>query len=241
MKNYYINKNESYAKDIALEDQNILSSVRAANTFLAKVILFFGLAVFISAVGTFVGFQYLAPLFLKNPATIWILFAIEMILVITSRAWSVKRPINYPLFALFAFITGLTVAPLIAGIVLEFGGPSIVIKTFFATTLSFSAAAIFGWTTNRNLSGLRGFLWISLIGILAVSIIGYFIPWSNTFEMIFSVFGIIVFGGYTMYDIQRLKSFPPDRYIDAAINIYLDIFNLFLFILRLVAGVERGK
>jgi FtsH-binding integral membrane protein len=52
--------------------------------------------------------------------------------------------------------------------------------------------------------------------------------------MIFSGFGVLVFSGFAMYDFQRIKSFPEDRYIDAALHLYLDIFNLFIFVLRLI-------
>ncbi len=235
------NTNQPYAQDATMEDQNFFASARAANSFMAKVILFFGLAILVSAAGTYTGFQYFGEIFLRYPAVMWIFFAVELILVLSSRAWSAIRPLNYFLFGLFAFTTGMMIVPLLASLILEFGGPDLIIKAFLATTLTFSASAVFGWTTNRSLSGLAGFLWMAIIGMIVVSLIGIFIPWSNTFEMIFSGFGVIVFTAYTMFDIQQLKSFPPDRYIDAALRLYLDIFNLFLYILRLIAGVSRGR
>ncbi len=103
----------------------------------------------------------------------------------------------------------------------------------------FSGTAVFGWVTKKDLSGMGGFLWTSLIGMIIVSIIGIFWRWSNTFEMIFAGFGIVLFSAYTMYDIQKLKTWPRDRALDAALNLYLDIFNLFIFILRLISGSSR--
>jgi hypothetical protein len=207
--------------------------------FISKVLFFFGLAVMVSAAGTYVGFNYLAEMYYSSRVFIYGLFAVELILVLTSRLWSQRRPINYLLFAAFAFITGLTLVPILAGIILEYGGPDLIIKALLATTLMFSAAAIFGWVTNRNLSGLRGFLWLSLIGMVIVSVIGIFVPWSNTFEMLFSGFGIIVFSGYTMYDIQRIKVMPDASPIDAALMLFLDIFNLFIFLLRFMSAGRR--
>lgn len=212
-------------------------TVRAA--FFPQVMFYFGLAILTSAAGTFVGFQYLIPVFLANPSLMWILFAVELILIFTSRAWSARRPINYLLFALFAFITGVTIVPLLASIIMEFGGPSLIIKAFLATTFMFSGTALFGWVTKKDLSGLRGFLWVALIGMIIISIMGIFIPWGNNFEIVFSGFGVLLFGAYTMYDFQRLKMFPQDRAMDAALMLYLNIFNMFLFILRLLSGVSR--
>jgi FtsH-binding integral membrane protein len=216
------------------------TAIKAAEpTFFAKVMFFFGLAILTSAAGTYVGFNYLIELFIANNAIMWILLAIELALVFTARLWSTKRPINYVLFAAFAFITGVTLVPLLASVILEFGGPDIIIKALLATTLMFGGTAVFGWVTHRDLSGLGGFLLMALIGMIIVSLIRIFIPGSNTFEMIFSGVGVLVFSGYTMYDFQKLKMMPQDRPLDAALNLYLDIFNMFIYILRLMSGSRR--
>lgn len=210
-----------------------------SRSFSAQVMFFFGLAILSSAAGTWIGFRYLGPLFLQNPALMWVLFALELILVFTSRAWSTRRPLNYFLFAAFTFITGVTIVPLLASIIYEFGGPDLIVKAFLATTFMFTAAAIIGQRTSINFSGLGGFLWLSLIGMIVISIIGIFVPWSSTFEIIFSGFGVVLFSAYTIYDFQRLKVMPQDRAIDAALMLYLDIFNLFIFMLRLLSGSSR--
>jgi len=230
--------NSSGQQDFTYDQSDGLSSVRRAN-FLSKVLFFFGLAVLVSAGGVFTGFNFLSFLFIDNPSLMWIFFAAELILVFTARWWSQTRPINYFLFALFAFLTGIAITPFLVSIIIEFGSPDLIIKALVATTLTFTAAAIIGAVSHHNFSGLRGFLTIGLIGMIIVSVIGIFMPWDNTFEMVFSGIGVLLFTGYTLYDIQRLKTFPEDRYIDAALRLYLDIFNLFLYILRLIAGVSR--
>ena len=103
----------------------------------------------------------------------------------------------------------------------------------------FGAAAIFGWTTKIDLSGLRGFLIIGLLGLIVVGILGLFIPWNNTAEMVYSGIGVLIFSGYTMYDFQKIKQFPEDAAIDAALALYLDIFNLFIMLLRLLSSLNR--
>ncbi len=213
--------------------------ISADTPFVSKVLFFFGLAVLTSAAGTFVGFNYLVPYFITSPMLIWGLFAVELILIITARAWSMIKPVNYLLFMLFAFVTGLTMVPLLASLIVQFGGVDIILKALLATTLMFSATAIFGFVTNRNLSGLRGFLMLSVIGMLVVSLIGIFLPWSNSFEMLFAGFGVIVFSGFTMYDIQQIKVGPQQNPIDAALMLYLDIFNLFIYILRFMSASRR--
>jgi FtsH-binding integral membrane protein len=218
--------------------ENVLS-YSASTSYMAQVFFYFGLAIAMSAAGTFIGLNYLAAFFLANPFLMYVLFAAELILIFTSRLWSERRPINYLLFSAFAFITGITIVPLIALFMMEFQGVQIIIKALLATTAMFTATALFGWVTKWNLSGLRGFLMASLIGIIVVSILGIFIPWGNSFEMFFAGFGVILFSGYTMYDIQQIKSTPGLSPIDAALRLYLDIFNLFIFILRLMGAFTR--
>ncbi len=209
--------------------------------FMAKVLLFFGLAILTSAAGTFTGFQYLGPLFITNPFLIYLFFAIELGLVFTSRMWSANRPLNYFLFALFAFVTGLTIVPFLLSIIAETGGAILIMKALLATTFAFGASALFAWVTQRDLTGIGGFLTMALIGMIIVSIIGIFLPWSNTFEIIFSGFGVAVFSGYVMYDIQTIRNSQIDNPIEAALRLYLDIFNLFIYILRLLSGVSRRQ
>jgi FtsH-binding integral membrane protein len=207
--------------------------------FYSKVYFFFGLAILSSTLGAYLGLNYLASYFLASPALIYGLFILELILIFTSKLWSRRAPLNYVLFLAFTLITGLTIVPLLSYVIMV-GGIGMVIKALLATALMFTGAAVFGATTKRNLQGMGGFLMMSLLGMIVVSILGIFIPWGNQFEIIFSGFGIIVFSGFAMYDIQKLKSYDQSQYIDAALQLYLDIFNLFIYILRLILSLNRN-
>ncbi len=208
-------------------------------TFFGKVMTFFALAIFTSAAGVYVTQTYFLHHFVQSPNLMWLFFILELGLVFTSRMWSTKTPLNRILFAAFAFITGITIAPLLAVLAQTPAGAAIVTKALLSTGLMFSATALIGWTAKVDFSGMRGFLLMGLIGLIITGIIGFFIPWSNTMEMVYSGFGVVLFSAYTMYDFQQIKRYPEDRYIDAALNIYLDIFNLFLFILRFLMATSR--
>jgi FtsH-binding integral membrane protein len=223
-----------------MENPSAVATANFAPTFMSKVFFFFGLAIAVSALGAYVGLNYFASYFVATPALTYGLIIVELILIFTSGFWSKKAPLSYILFSAFALCTGLTLVPILAYLTLTAGGVAILIKAFTATALMFGACAIFGHTTHYNLQGMRGFLIMGLFGMIIVSVIGIFVPWSNTFEMVFSGIGVILFSAYTMYDIQKLKHYPENAYIDAAIRLYLDIFNLFLFILRLIMSFDRS-
>lgn len=209
-------------------------------TFFGKVMTFFALAMFVSAAGTYVGANYLMSYFIQNPALMWVMYIVELVLIFTSRMWSTRTPINRVLFAAFAFITGVTIAPLIMSLTATTAGTVILYKALGATGLMFSATALIGYTTRMDLSGMRVFLLTGLVGMIVVGIIGIFIPWSNTMEMVYAGVGVLLFSAFTAYDFQMLKNYPEDRYIDAALNLYLDIFNLFLMIVRLITSMNRN-
>ncbi len=208
------------------------SKVGIEPTFFGKVLTFFALAVFVSAAGAFVAMKYFMGYFVANPALMWVVFIAEIVLIFTSGMWSQKVPLNRFLFALFAFISGVSIAPLLSVVAASPGGTEIITKALLVTGFMFTAAGLFGWTTRMDLSGMRGFLMIGLIGMIITGIISFFIPWSSQTEMIYSGIGVLLFAGFAVYDFQKIKHYPEDRYIDAALNLYLDIFNLFLFVLR---------
>ena len=201
-------------------------------TFFGKVMTFFAMALLASAAGTYVAYTYFFEYFLQYQALMWVFFALELVLVFTSRMWSTRVPLNRFLFAAFAFISGVTLAPLLGIVNQTPEGVSMLSKALLTTGITFTGTALLGWTANVDFSGMRGFLFMGLIGMIITGVIGIFFPWGSTMELVFSGMGILLFSAFTVYDFQRIKKYPEDRYIDAALALYLDIFNLFIYILR---------
>ena len=215
---------------------NILQQTSAPtqSVFFSKVIGFFALAILISAAGVLSGFFVIPQEIVMNRGFYFLAFIIELGLIFTSRTWSQKLPLGYFLFVLFAFLSGLTAVPIL-GLAGMIGGAELIGKALLATFATFGAAAVFGVTTGKNLVGLGGWLSMSIIGMIIISVAGFFFPWGNTFELILAGFGVIVFSAYTAYDFQKIKgNHHESEAIAAAIALYLDIFNLFIFILRLM-------
>lgn len=220
-------------------ENNVATRVQMEPTFFGKVMTFFALAVFSSAAAVYITMHYWMHYFIQTPQLIYIFFVVELVMILASRWWSQRSPLNKIMFVAFTFITGVTVAPLISILAASPSGSTILTQALLATGLMFTATAVIGWTTSYNLSGLRGFLMMGLIGMIIVGIIGIFIPWGNNIEMIYSGIGVLLFAGFTMYDIQKLKRYPENMYIEAELSLYLDIFNLFLYILRLIMSLNR--
>lgn len=116
------------------------------------------------------------------------------------------------------------------------------IFVFLATALYFGALAAYGHFTRRDLSGFRPILLSGLIFLLVFGLLSLFIPGFTAFDRIMCLIGIAIFLGYTAYDTQRIRHFYvyytgyPDLLekasIFAALQLYLDFLNLFLYLLR---------
>eukprot|EP00962_Isochrysis_galbana_P039590 scaffold14217_cov120-Isochrysis_galbana.AAC.4 len=56
-------------------------------------------------------------------------------------------------------------------------------------------------------------------------------------QMLLSLFFALIFVGFVIYDTHMImKYFGVDDFVIAAIELYLDVINLFLFLLQFLAG-----
>lgn len=219
--------------------QTQVIEVRDPN-FLSSTFAFVALALLVTASGTMAGF-YLAsnfPAVFSNPLVFYGAIIGELILVFTARSWSHKLPFGYGMFALFSFLSGLTLVPILA-LAGAVGGSALIIKALFSSVSVFAAAGLYGWVTHRNLLGMGGFLMMALIGVIVIGILGIFFPWNNTMELVISGFTILLFAGFTMYDIQRLQRGNVINPLMAAISLYLNFINIFVSVLRFMIAMNR--
>jgi FtsH-binding integral membrane protein len=145
-------------------------------------------------------------------------------------------------FWAFAAIMGLS----LSSIFLVYTGTSIT-QVFFVTAAAFGALSIYGYTTQRDLSGWGSFLIMGVIGILVAGLVNIWLQ-SGALQFAISVIGVLVFAGLTAYDTQQIK----DNYysvmgdataaakasIMGALNLYLDFINMFVMMLQLFGNRE---
>ena len=96
-----------------------------------------------------------------------------------------------------------------------------------------------GYATRRDLSVYWRAFFFGWIALMVFGLIFMFvsIPGGN---IIWSVLGLIVFGGFTAFDFQRLRNADMSMAVPIAASIFLDVFNAFLFFLSLFGG-GRGR
>jgi FtsH-binding integral membrane protein len=111
-----------------------------------------------------------------------------------------------------------------------------VASTLFVTGGAFAALSLYGTITKRDLTAMRSFLMIGLVGVLLALIVNIFLR-SPAVDFVVSCAGVLVFAGLTAYDTQKLRRIGAQGGGDklalfGALTLYLDFINLFLFLLR---------
>src|SRR3954452_20221403 len=77
-------------------------------------------------------------------------------------------------------------------------------RVFFITAASFGALSLYGYTTQRDLSGLGSFLIMGLFGLILATLVNIFLQ-SSGLQFVISAIGVLIFAALTAYDTQNIK------------------------------------
>lgn len=142
------------------------------------------------------------------------------------------------LFVLYAATMGFSLSSVFY--VFKLGS---IMNVFFITSGMFGFMAVLGYTTKTDLTKLGSILMMALFGLIIASFVNWFTA-SPAMTWWISIFGVIIFAGFTAYDMQKIKraSFIAEdgsesaakMAIIGALELYLDFINMFMFLLNLL-------
>lgn len=193
--------------------------------------------------GVYLGMNF-ASVLLSSGVQIFFVIA-ELVLIVSATWWSRSSPLNIVLFVLFPLLSGITVTPYILSVLFGLSnGPAILLNAVAATVgISLSAAALARLAP--GLSAWGSSLFFGVVGLLLLSLFQVFFPALRTpgFEMAISGAGIVVFALFAAFDIQRIRrmgTLGANPFM-MALSLYLDIFNLFLYVLRFMSVLSGER
>ena len=214
--------------------------IKSSNNLLRKVFLYMILGIAIS-------FGTGAYLLYFNQGLLSTLFSYYQFLVIAELAmvFSISFFINKIssslakiLFFTYSLVNGVTLT--VIGLIYA---PQVIFYAFMITLTIFVVTAIYGYTTQEDLSSYRRFFMIALISLILLSAFNAFMR-VGMLEWVITVAGVVIFTGLIAYDVNRIK-FISYQLADGdneamekmgvigALNLYLDFINLFIYILRI--------
>lgn len=175
---------------------------------------------------------------LETVAGFWLLIFIAQIVLVVAITAAIQKlspTVSLLLFFVYAASMGLTI-----GLIVTLYTGESVAAAFVSSAAMFGAAALYGGVTKRDLTRMGGILFMALVGLIVASLINIFLA-SSTVSWAISILGVVIFTGLTAYDVQRIArgdlaavTGSQERgSILAALHLYLDFINLFLFMLRI--------
>ncbi len=144
-----------------------------------------------------------------------------------------------PVLLGFTFFMGLMLSRLIGSILGFSNGTELIMTAFAGTAGVFFVMASLASVIKRDLSGMGKWLFVGAAVLLVGIVVNMFVA-STVGMMVISVAGIGIFSAFMLYDLKRILDGGETNYISATLALYLDLFNVFQFMLSLL-GIMGGE
>lgn len=148
-------------------------------------------------------------------------------------------PKNLILTFLFTFIEGIWLAPFL--MLADRNAPGVVGQAAVLTFAAFGVLSLYAVLSRRDFSAWGSFLMVGVFVLLVAMIINAFVG-SAAGGLWIAAIGVMIFSGLLVFDTWRLLrsgAYGQDDYVLTAVAIYLDLLNMFVFILSLLGGGRR--
>jgi modulator of FtsH protease len=198
--------------------------------------------VFLSVITTILGsaFAFTQPAVMDASAQHPFIMMIALFapLIMAQRA-AREFPKNIILTFLFTFIEGIFIAPFL--LLAERNAPGVVSQAAILTFAAFGVLSLYAVVSRRDFSAWGSFLMVGVFVLFAAIILNAFVG-SAAGGLWIAAVGVMLFSGLLVFDTWRLLrsgAYGQDDYVLAAVAIYLDLLNMFIFILSLLGGGRR--
>ncbi len=227
--------------------------VAAALPFLRRVYALFTGGIFFAVAGALVALYAGEPVPVEGlplPVSPIVAFGLQHWFIMTGvffvaflAAQFARRIRGLNVVALFGytFVTGLYVAPsiFVAQVMASSGAtldPSPVRDAFLLTAAAFVGLSGYVFVSRKDFSYLGAALNMGLWVVLGAMFLGFFFH-SAVFQLAIASVGVLLFCGYILFDTSRMmRGRVGDDAVGAALGLFLDVVNLFLFLLRILSS-----
>lgn len=200
-------------------------------SFIRKVYALFFLATLFAIGGVAASFMF-PPLLMAAFNHPWI--ALFLMLGGVLGAQAVRHVPGLNLLVLFGFttLTGVVISPFLY--VVSLSNPASIIQAGVLTVGIFGGLTAYVFISKRDFSFLRGMVVTGLIVVVLASLLNIFIG-SGALGFAVAAASLLLFSGFVLYDTSNIiHRYPTNEYVAGALSLYLDAFNIFLALLRLL-------
>ena len=190
-------------------------------------------SVIVTMVGTSFGLSQ--PALLQAVAAhpiIAMICAFAPLLLATRR--KAQFPMNIGLVLLFNFVMGVIISPAI--FIYGRTQPGLITQAATLTLGAFGILTLYAFVSRRDFSAWGSFLTVGLFVLIGTMLLNLFFRNAMVDSWLAGV-TVLLFSGLLIFDTWRLRNhYGPDEYVGAAVQIYLDLLNMFMAILRLLGS-----
>lgn len=141
----------------------------------------------------------------------------------------------------FAFtgLMGFALGPMLNMYLALPHGPQLVATALGGTGAVFLGLSGYALTTRRDFSFMGGFLFVGLLVVLGASLLNIFLQ-IPAMSLATSAVVVLLMSGFILFDTSRMVHGGVDNYIVATVQLYMNIFNLFVSLLQIL-GITRDE
>jgi hypothetical protein len=246
----YSGKPSNYA-DLEAEPQSALMAREVANCsaeikagFIRKVYGILSMQLCLTVVGaaTFMFVESARTFALSSMGVFYTALFLPFGVLFALFCYKNKHPVNMYLLALFTACEAYTVG-VVCAVYYQQGYGMVVLQALLLTAAVFISLTSYVFVTKKDFSWMGGALYMGLIVLVMWGFINMIYPIGGGMgHAIFSLLGALLFSGYILYDTSLIMHhMGPDDYIMASVSLYLDIINLFLYLLEILRMLQGGS
>jgi FtsH-binding integral membrane protein len=174
---------------------------------------------------------------MKTPGIGWILLLLLIPLICAMAFYKDKYPHNFAMLLAFTVIQGVYVGA-ICGVFAAAGKGDAIVYAGGTTAAIFICLSAYVRYSGQDFSFMGMFLFTALIANMLLGFIAFIFAWSFMIWM-YHIFGVLIFSGYIIYDTDQivnkvsLENCDTGTAIWGALELYLDLINLFMHLLAL--------
>ncbi|KAF7216129.1 protein lifeguard 3 [Nothobranchius furzeri] len=220
---------------------NQWESMSVRHAFIRKVylILTVQLTITFSVIAIFTFVDPVKLFVIRYPVIYWasygVFFVVYCILICCKEPRR-RFPLNLVLLGIFTFAFSY-----MSGTVSSYYETKAVFLAMGITAVVCISVTVFCFQTKVDFTSCGGFLTIAavllmIIGIVTAIVLSFqYVPWLH---MLYAAIGAVVYTLFLVYNTQLLignreLAISPEEYIYGALSLYVDIVNIFLFILQI--------
>jgi FtsH-binding integral membrane protein len=164
----------------------------------------------------------------------WLALIAAFVPLFAASAKKTDFPFNIGLVLMFNFVMGVIISPTLY--FSERSQPGLIGQAAVLTLGAFGILTLYAFVSRRDFSPWGSFLMVGLWVLIGTSLLNLFFQNAIVGTWLASV-TVLLFSGLLVFDTWRLRNFyGPDEYVGAAVQIYLDLLNIFMAILRVMSN-----